>query len=421
MEEIFNRWNPWWEEGKVPTGLLGIRRERYLEMLTTQAKEPRITVVTGPRRTGKTTLLYQTIDNLIDSGISPKNIFYAQLDHPGIDKDIGTIVREYKRMNRIPAKEKTYLFLDEVQYAKDWARWAKTLFDMHEGKVFITGSTTAVLETDAFASLTGRWTRIPIWPLDLTEFISFKGGKVTGADRYLESSYLDDYMRTGGFPEAVMEEGANARAKILSDLFDDMIFKDAARSRKIRDPSALRQVAVFLLGSIGTQISLNKMHRVFKISAEAISGYIDALCNAYLFFPCQYYSRSMNERIYNPKKYYCIDPGMVHSVLGKISLGATAENLLALHYYKLGDISYWKSDVELDFVIGNAKAALESKFKKDIDPKEIRGGLLFCKKERLKRMYVATDDLEGTKTINGITVNFVPTARILLGESGPVK
>ena len=419
MEEIFNRWNPWWEEGKVPTELLGIKRGRYLELLKAQVKEPRVTVVTGPRRTGKTTLLYQTIEHLISSGISPKNIFYAQLDHPGIDKDIGAIVREFRRMNKIPVKDKTYLFLDEVQYAQDWARWVKTLFDMREGKLFISGSTTALLETDAFASLTGRWTKIPIWPLNLQEFIAFKGGIVTGADRYLGSSYLDDYMRTGGFPEAVMQKDANARAKLLSDLFDDMIFKDAARSRKIRDPSALRQVAVFLLASIGTPTSVNKMHKVFKISPEAISGYIDALCNAYLFFPCQFYSRSMNEKIYNSKKYYCIDPGIVHAVLGKIALGAAAEDLLALNYYKSGEIGYWKAEAELDLVIGNAKAALESKFKKDIDQKEIRGGLLFCKEKGLDKMYVATDDLTVTKKINGISVHFVPAARILLGEAGP--
>jgi predicted AAA+ superfamily ATPase len=114
-----------------------------------------------------------------------------------------------------------------------------------------------------------------------------------------------------------------------------------------------------------------------------------------------------------------MDPGMTNSVLGKTSPGAAVENLLALNYYKLGDLSYWKSDVELDFVIGKAKAAVESKFKKDIDPKEIRGGLLFCKEKKLNKMYVATDDFEGERIINGITVEFVPTARVLLGQAGP--
>jgi hypothetical protein len=419
MEEMLHRWNPWWEEGKVPPDRLGTARPRYLGALTAQLRERRVTVVSGPRRTGKTTLVFQTINALIDAGTSPDRILYAQLDHPGIDMDIGAIIREFRKLQGIPAKERIFIFLDEVQYAKDWARWAKTIFDMDEGKLFITGSTTALLETDAFASLTGRWTKIPVWPLDLEEFILFRNGKVTGADRYLESSHLREYMRTGGFPEAVLEKEEHARTDFLVDLFDDMIFKDAARSRNIRDPDSLRQVAVFLMGAVGKPGSVNKMQRTFKLSANTISSYIDALCNAYLFFPCPYFSRSVNERIYNPRKYYAIDPGMAHAVLGHQGSGAAVENLLALHYHKSGPVSYWKSEAELDFVIGNARGVLESKFKGSIDPKELRGGLSFCKRHRLKRLFVATDDLEEERDIAGIDVLFVPATRILLGKGGP--
>ncbi len=419
MIELLERWNPWWSGAGLPVRLSGIKREKYLGTLTAQIDEHRVSVVSGPRRAGKTTLLYQVIEHLISSGTDPKKILYAQLDHPGLDADIGTLLREFRKLNKIPAQEQVFMFLDEVQYAADWAQWAKTIHDMNEGKLFLSGSTTALIEKDAHASLTGRWRKNIIWPLDFGEFLKFRGVKINGGECYLETSYLSEYMKTGGFPEVVQEDNSRKRSQMLVELFDDIVFKDAARSRNLRDPVALRQVAVFMAGAIGTPVSVNKMRNTFKLSADAISSYIGALCSAYLFFPCPYYSKSVNERIYNPKKYYMIDTGMAAAVLGKINSGSAIENLLALHYHDKEDIWYWKSEKELDLVIGDANAALESKFRDGIKPQDIRGGLAFAKNRKLKKLYVATKEQHGMDTVDGIDIHYIPAARILLGKEGP--
>jgi predicted AAA+ superfamily ATPase len=419
MQELLERWNPWWTDKTVPEKLIGIRREKYLNELFNQAKQRRISIVTGPKRAGKTTLLYQVIDSLISTGINPNNILYVHLDHPAIGQDIGEIIREFRRINKLDSKVFLYVFLDEAQYIKNWAQWAKAIHDSEEIKLFISGSTTALLEKDAYASLTGRWQKNLVWPLDFSEFLRFRDIQITGAERYLELSYLHDYLNSGGFPEAVLEESDLVRSRLLVDLFEDMVFKDAARTKNFRDIHSLRQIAIFMASAIGKPVSINKMRNTFKISSEAISNYIDALCSAYLFFPCTFYSKSINERTYNPKKYYIIDPGMTRAVLGTKNIGAAVENILAIHYHKKDDIWYWKSDAELDFVLGDARAAIESKFKTGIDQRSLRGGLKFSKKNKLKTLYVATEDYQSTQKINDINVIFVPITNILLHDEGP--
>ncbi len=419
MEELLERWNPWWSEDTVPEIFKGVRRELYLPELLKQAGEDRISVVTGPRRSGKTTLLYQVIDSLLASGVLPKNIMMAQLDHPGLNADIGAVVMEYKKHMKVRESEKVYLFLDEAQHAADWAKWAKAIHDTKKAKLFISGSTTALLEKDAHASLTGRWRKNRVWPLSFPEFLEFRGLKIRGAERYLESAYLKEYAATGGFPEVVREEDGRMRTKMLVELFDDIVLKDAARTRELRDIASLRQVAVHMAGSLGTPLSVNKMRKTFKISMEAISGYIDALCSAYLFFPCQYYSRSVNERTYNPKKYYIIDTGMASAVLGRVNYGASVENILALHYMKRGDVWYWKSGGEVDFVLGDAQAVVESKFRSNVSVDDVRPGLEFARMHGIDRLYVATEEQREEINDKGVVVQFVPSSRILLGMESP--
>jgi len=415
MRELLEKWNPWWQDGRVPAVLKGRARPRYLEPLFQQTKERRVSVVTGPRRGGKTTLLYQVIDRLVESGTQPKSILYAQMDHPGLRADIGTVIREFRKLQKLDSKEKVFLFLDEAQHAENWAGWAKAIFDAGDGKLFISGSTTAMLEMDARACLTGRWTRTCVWPLDLGEYLDFRAVRITGAERYLESAYLREYIYRGGFPEAVLEDQDEIRTRHLVELFDDFVFKDAARSRNIRDLTALRDIAVLLLGMIGKPASINKMRNTLKISADAVSASIDALTSAYLFVPCRYFSKSMNERIYNPRKYYAIDTGMAAAVLGRFGEGIGVENIIALHFSRKGDIWYWKSDGELDFVLDRGKLALESKFMNDIGEGDLKGALQYAKRARLGSITVATDEAEGINVMGGIEVRLVPSARLLLG------
>ena len=417
MRELLELWNPWWNEGTVPPRLAGMPRPKYLGELSAQAKEGRVSVISGPRRAGKTTILHQVIGELLESGVEPSHILYAQLDHPGLGADIGAVLKEHRKINRIPSSERTYAFLDEAQHARDWALWAKAVHDMGNTKLFISGSTTALLEKDAFASLTGRWRKNCVWPLDFGEFLEFRGIKTAKSERHLEASHLRDYVTVGGFPEAVRENDNLARARMLTELFDDMVLKDAARTRDLRDSTALRSVAIMLMASVGTPISVNKVRNTLKLSADAINGYIDALCGAYLFFPCDFHSKSVNERTYNPKKYYAMDPGMASAVMGKANIGAGVENLLALHYHKKGDIGYWKSECELDLVVGGL--ALESKFKSRITSEDLKGGLAFAKVSKRKKLFVATEELEDDVVMDGVKVAMRPAARMLLGEGGP--
>jgi predicted AAA+ superfamily ATPase len=251
----------------------------------------------------------------------------------------------------------------------------------------------------------------------MAEFLAFRGLEANGQSRNLRVPHLKEYMRAGGFPEAALEPEDAARSRMLVELFDDMVLKDAARTRKLRDLNALRQVAAFMAGAVGSPTSVHKMHRTFRLSMETLSAYIDALRSAYLIFPCHYHSRSANERTYNPKKYYMIDTGMASAVLGSMNEGAAVENLLALHFMRTGEVRYWRSEGELDLVLNDGRTAVESKFKDRIGPRDIKGGLRFAMENGLDRLHVATAEHEGVETIEGVEVHFTPAVKILLGEA----
>lgn len=433
MRELIEVWNSWWGGGDVPEARRGIARPRYVEPLLKEAESTFVSVITGPRRTGKTTIMHQVIQGLIRSGIDRQHILYAMLDSPALpQKDaINDILREFRKRNNLGRQERIYLFLDEAQYVPDWARWAKAIHDSENAKLYISGSTSAMLIQDSHASLVGRWRNTFVHPLTFGEFLEFRGvsTKVPPAEQYKYEQHLEDYARTGGFPEVVRCRDATEALRILTVYFDDFVLKDAARARAVRDLDVLRQVAVLMAHSVGTTLSVNKIARTLKVSAAAVSAYIDALCGVFLYRPCRFYSTSVAERTYIQKKYYMVDAGLRTAVTGKFDLGATVENLVYNHLIMPPSnvrarprpvedegVYYWKSVHELDFYAPNRKLALEVKYKPEDEIKkgELKGLLSFAEKMKLKTVHVATASHEGEETIQGIKVKYTSTWELLL-------
>ena len=148
-------WNPWWEKQESISEFVGVPREE-LSQLITSLDDSKVTIISGVRRAGKTTLMYQMIAYLLESGINPINILFLGLEDPAfVEHDLITLITEYRKEHT--PKGKIYLFLDEIQSKEDWERIIRKEIDTRkESKIIISGSSSTLLSGKHSAILTGR-------------------------------------------------------------------------------------------------------------------------------------------------------------------------------------------------------------------------------------------------------------------------
>jgi len=412
MEEIMWSMNPWWTNALVPEKLHGFERRKYLDPLE-KVLGKKVVIVMGPRRSGKTTLMMQLISGLLKRGISTEKILYTEMDHPLIGS-IDDVVRKFREIHGIRRKDEIYLFLDEIQHVDDWGRWVKALYDIENVNIVVSGSSTTILRPEVATYLTGRNHRIDVWPLSFSEYVDFRG-KPERDESYMYSRYLEDYMVTGGYPEAVLERDPILRNMFLRSYFEDMIDRDVVRVYGVREVNALRELAAHVIENTAQVLSLNKLSKVLKVPLSSLSKYMSFLESAYLFFAVEYHSDSINERRYNPKKYYTIDTGLKHALTGKKNLGALAENVLYLHLHRrYRDVYYWKSTHEVDFILNKGQKVIECKYHDQIDRGILKGIGRFIENNNPKSAIIISRSLEDKIEVNGRIIDIIPLWKYLM-------
>src|SRR3989344_4320208 len=243
--------NPWWE-GKFEEK--SIPREMYLEKIFKNITSKEIIILTGLRRIGKTTLLYQTIKKLLNNNIQPENILFIRLDTFNLlNNSIHQLIEEYRKIHKKTASEFFYLFLDEVTSRENFEQELKSLYDQGNIKI-ICSSSIATLMRDKKAQLTGRTKTIEIMPLTFQEFLQFKKEKISKTDTAKTESYFNDYLRIGGIPYFVLTED---RA-YLNELIESIIYKDIIAYHKISGERAVKELFILLCQRVGKPTSYNK-------------------------------------------------------------------------------------------------------------------------------------------------------------------
>ena len=215
--------NTWWEDGKIPFYDEFSKRRYYKGFyeLVTQKFPHRAVVLMGPRRIGKTVIMYQAIQDLIDSGISPKNIFYFSLDTPiYTNMPLEELINDGLLINGVKIEE-SYFFFDEIQYLKNWEIHLKSLVDKNRKSKFIaSGSAAAALRMKSIESGAGRFTDYFLPPLTFSEYIDLNGYNdvlketevdFNGPRRFYKcddiekfNNHFVDYINFGGFPEIAL-------------------------------------------------------------------------------------------------------------------------------------------------------------------------------------------------------------------------
>ena len=343
--------------------------------LVRELDSPRITLLTGMRQTGKTTLIRQIFDKVQD-----ENKLFLDLENPlnqsiFEEKNFDNILSNLRELGIDPEK-KIFLFLDEIQIAPMIARAVKYLYDHYRVKFFLTGSSSFYLKNLFSESLSGRKIIYELFPLDFEEFLIFKGQekrffptieKKSGAKNRIafekQKKYYDEYLKSGGFPGVVLEK-TNKRS-VLEDIFRSFFEKDVRTLADFRGIRELRDLIILLANRIGSKLDVSKLAREIGISRETVYSYLGFLENTYFISLVSPFSRSLNGEVRGAKKIYFCDTGLVN-LLGKTTEGNIFENAVFLNLRDHGKINFYEKykGPEIDFIL-DGKAALEAKIHGD--------------------------------------------------------
>lgn len=384
-------------------------------------KTPHVIVITGVRRSGKSTIMMQMY-----SKIREDNKLYINFEDERLEgvmpKDLEKI---YDTLIEITGKtSKAYIFLDEIQEVAGWEKWVRRKYDgQADIKFIISGSNSSLVSSEFSTLLTGRNITFSVFPFSFKEVLSFRGVKIKDMDRIYYSpqkpvirSFFSRYMENGGFPE-VQDMDENSQKRILQQYFTDILYKDVVKRYNIRDARKIERIAHYLITNIGNYFSYYKARNEFKMGIETVSEHIGYLGDSFLIFLVPYFTYTLKERETRPRKTYAIDVGLRNAVSFRFSkdIGRCAENILFIHLLAQGNEPfYWKNKHECDFIVfRNGKVVNAINVCMDINDEKIKKRELEGLKEAMKTFklskgVIITDDHLDTEKHGRMKVDFVP-------------
>jgi uncharacterized protein len=349
------------QETRLETGV-----PRRLRIETVRGKA---TVCIGVRRGGKSTYLFQLIQQLLDSGISRQNILYLNFFddrlHNLRQDNLGLIVEAYYSI--YPEKKNTetvYCFFDEIQAVQGWEPFVDRLMRTEKCEVYLTGSSAGMLSKEIATQMRGRVLSWEMFPFSFKEFLDYKEieseGSLSTKGQLLIRKAFDEYWQTGGFPE-IAGLSRHLRIKIHQEYFHTILFRDLVERHDVSHPKALTDLAHRLVDNTASLYSINSLAGYLKsfghkVPKSAVADYLGWFEDAYFLFTVRIFDASLARRDTNPKRVYCIDHAMVTSVSSGILVnsGHLLENLVftALRRFH-PEIYYYKTKLgrEVDFII----------------------------------------------------------------------
>ncbi len=376
--------------------------DREIPALKKYLSHPNVLAILGVRRSGKSTLAEMLLRG--------ENFGYVNFDD---DRLAGVKVGDLHEIEKFIYElfgEVEYFLFDEVHNVQGWELFVSRLRE-GGGKVIVTGSNSKMLSGELATALTGRHVNFTLFPFSFSEYLRFKGVKIekfkdtlTTTSEGTVKRELENYMRDGGFPEAL---------KISNDLvfsiFSDIVYKDVVQRLRIKRIELFKEFAVNVVKYYSNEISLSRLSKSLKLSNNTVDEWFNGLVNAYLVLTSERFTNKPREGMTSPRKVYVVDPGLVTSIALDASKGREMENLIALTLSRFGEkLFYLKgSDYEIDFFTGDKAIQVTYASGKDEIPRRETEGL---NKVRAKEKVVVTWDYEDE--VGGI--KFIPIWKFLL-------
>ena len=435
LQRVIHEQNPWWRQAKVPEPLAPLV-ERPLARLLWQRlldnEPPRYQLILGPRRVGKTTVLYQTVARLLDNGVDSSRIWWFRLDHPILLREnLGDLVHLAVESSGATTDRPVYLMLDELVYAESWDAWLKSFYDdQWPVKIAATSSAAAALHKGRVESGVGRWEEQHLTPYSLTEYLDLAvaqrenvdaGGYIPweslaredlasciremplGLSRF--SVYSDDRRRlmlTGGFPELLgfategSDEGHAYSEEYLSlfsqrvlrpDAVERAVYKDIPQSFGVSSPMMLERLLYVLADQVTGLLSPTNICTNLGIAAPTLDRYLSYLEKAFMVFTLPNYSASEAKVQRRGRKLYFLDSAVRNAALQRglapiddsAEMGVLLENFVTASLRTLSAhtgvrLYHWRDgDREVDLIYDDPQNPLA--FEIASSPRHRRGGL----------------------------------------------
>lgn len=353
-------WNAW----DAPSSFVGLKREITTDIFPFIGR-PEALVLTGMRRCGKSTVMYQLLEQLVDNGIDRQSILFVNFDEPALEAGRGNELIEniYNAFRKkLWPTGHAYLFLDEIQHVPKWEKWVSARLKTEDINIIISGSSAQLMGREIATLLTGRNLTFRVYPLSFSEFLQFRGTDIDLAaplswekKRSHIEYELDNFLKWGALPEAVLAKNDLVRRKILAQYLDDMLFKDVVIRHEVRDARILRDMAVFLLTHTACRITLQSLRKAFGISLDMARSYLSYLEEPYLVSEIRSYARSFKAQQVAARKIYAGDLGLrnVASLSPNEDIGRLEETAV-FHKLEKRDsaLYYWNNQKkEIDFLV----------------------------------------------------------------------
>ena len=355
-------------------------------------------IITGIRRSGKSTLLHQLLKKL-------PNFYYLNFEDTRL---ISFEPSDFVKLDQVFNEEfgsSEFYILDEVQNVKGWEIFVRSRLDRHK-KLFITGSNASLLSKELGTRLTGRHINIEIFPFSFQEALRFMGQDPSHKS-------FETYFYKGGFPEYLKYNNL----EILRELLLDILYRDIISRYNIRETRALQEMTLYLLTNIGKEFSYNSLKKMFGFgSVNTPISFISYLEDSYLLFTISKFDYSLKKQLVNAKKVYSVDNAMsiANSASFTSDKGRMLENIVFLALLRTyREIYYFREKGECDFLVkvdGVLKIAIQVTYELNEDNKrrELEGLTEAMEKLGIEEGFILTYGQEDELTIEGRTIKIKP-------------
>jgi len=446
--------NPWWISKRIPEVYRTMAKRLYFRLFypfVIEKNVKRALVLMGPRRVGKTVMLFHSIQELLTENVNPQKIFFIGIDNPiYVHLGLEDILNLCKQSLNLDNLNGCFVFFDEIQYLKDWERHLKVLVDSYpETKFIVSGSAAAALKWHSTESGAGRFTDFMLPPLTFQEYIHLRemnhlmyDGKITYAENQISYGLTHDikalnrefahYLNFGGFPEVVLSEKiqSDMGRYVKNDIVDKVLLRDLPSLYGIKDVQELNRFFTYIAYNTGNEFSYETMSKESGIQKDTLKRYLEYLEAAFLI-------KVLNKVDVTAKrlkrvtsfKVYLTNPSLRTALFSPIAetdheMGNMVETAVLsqwMHREKL-DLTYarWKEgrkEGEVDLVLVDDKTfkplwGVEIKWSNRYfeKPSELKSLIQFCKSNHFKYALVTSIDCYGIKQIGELQFTFLPAS-----------
>lgn len=339
-----------------------INRKEYIDKLDSYKDKDLIKVISGLRRSGKSTLLEMYRRKLQKQGVKSKQIVFLNFENFELRRFLNDLEALYRYIIKsLDLSKPCYIFLDEIQNVNEFERLVDGLFVQQNIDVYITGSNAFLLSGELATLLSGRYIEISILPLSFYEYLTAR--KIDTSNTYLNYEiFFFDYVNETSLPKGIelREEGYDKIYEYLEAIYRTIIEKDITQRHQIKDKRAFENIVKFVATNVGNALSPNNISNTLKQDGQSIHNttverYLEYLVASFVFYKVNRFDLKGRKQLATQEKYYLVDMGLLNILAGKertTDRGHILENVIYLELLRRGN-KVWTGttrNTEVDFV-----------------------------------------------------------------------